>query len=42
MSRVQRKPSTVGDILLDEYLVPLNLKIADLRHYVALAQNQPQ
>lgn len=30
MSRAQRKPSTVGDILLEEYLIPLNLKIADL------------
>ena len=30
MLLTKRKPSTVGDILLEEYLIPLNLKIADL------------
>ncbi|MGC6409059.1 HigA family addiction module antitoxin [Bisgaard Taxon 45] len=39
MSRAQRKPSTVGDILLDEYLIPLNLKIADLATMLDVHRN---
>ncbi|HDR1022422.1 TPA: HigA family addiction module antidote protein [Pasteurella multocida] len=39
MSRAQRKPSTVGDILLEEYLIPLNLKIADLAEMLDVHRN---
>lgn len=35
----KRKPSTVGDILLEEYLIPLNLKIADLAAMLNVHRN---
>ena len=35
----KRKPSTVGNILLEEYLIPLNLKIADLAAILNVHRN---
>lgn len=35
----KRKPSTVGDILLEEYLIPLNLKISDLAAMLNVHRN---
>lgn len=39
MSKAKRKPSTVGDILLEEFLVPLNLKINDLAYILDVHRN---
>ena len=39
MLLTKRKPSTVGDILLEEYLIPLNLKIADLAAMLNVHRN---
>ena len=39
MLLTKRKPSTVGDILLEEYLIPLNLKIADLSAMLNVHRN---
>ena len=39
MCVAKRKPSTVGDILLEEYLIPLNLKIADLASMLNVHRN---
>lgn len=39
MLLTKRKPSTVGDILLEEYLIPLNLKIADLAAILNVHRN---
>ena len=39
MLLTKRKPSTVGDILLEEYLIPLNLKITDLAAMLNVHRN---
>ncbi|MDT1012876.1 HigA family addiction module antitoxin [Plesiomonas shigelloides] len=39
MSQATRKPSTVGDILLYEYLEPLGLKINDLSEILNVHRN---
>lgn len=39
MSKAKRKPSTVGDILLEEFLIPLNLKINDLASMLDVHRN---
>lgn len=39
MNQATRKPTTVGDILLYEYLEPLNLKINDLAEMLQVHRN---
>lgn len=39
MKQATRKPTTVGDVLLYEYLEPLNLKINDLAEMVNVHRN---
>lgn len=39
MSSMQRKPSSVGEILQEEFLEPLNLKISDLAKILDVHRN---
>lgn len=39
MNQATRKPTAVGDVLLYEYLEPLNLKISDLAEIINVHRN---
>lgn len=39
MNKLTRKPTPVGEILQEEFLVPLNLKIADLAEILDVHRN---
>ncbi|MCK3655868.1 transcriptional regulator [Pasteurellaceae bacterium Macca] len=39
MQNLQRKPTSVGEILQEEFLIPLNLKISDLAQILDVHRN---
>lgn len=39
MNNMKRKPTSVGEILLEEFLVPLDLKIGDLAQILDVHRN---